>query len=80
MTCEWMIDRYFPEDDNGRTVTVTGDSYKKCMQEYLLLEMDTNEMWVQQDGGAYRKSNNWNAQNTFSKSIMVTYKSCTLWL
>ena len=53
MTCERIICPYFFEDDNGRTVTVTGDSYRKYIQKYLLPEtrdLDMNEMWFQQDG------------------------------
>ena len=55
MTCEKIIGPYFYEDDNKQTVTahVARDSYRKCIQEYLLPEMEDlgmHEMWFQQDG------------------------------
>ena len=38
-----------------RAVTVTGDSFRKCIQEYLLSEIedqDMHRMWFQQDGAS----------------------------
>ena len=52
MICTKIIGPYLYEDDNGRTVTVTRDSYRKCIQEYLLPEMKDpymHVMWFQQD-------------------------------
>ena len=48
MTCERIVGPYFFENDNRRTVTV---SYRKCIHEYLLPEVedpDMHEMWFQQ--------------------------------
>ena len=36
MIYEMIIGPHFIEDNNIRTATVTGDSYGKCIQEYLL--------------------------------------------
>ena len=63
MTCERIIGPHFFEDDKRRTATVTRDSFRKCIQEYLLTEMedpDMHKMWFQQDGAcsAHRESDN----------------------
>ena len=44
MTCERSIGPYPIEDGNRRTVTVVGDSYRKCIQDYLLPEMEDPDL------------------------------------
>ena len=53
MTCERIIGPHLFENDNRRTVTLTGNSYRKYILKYLLLEMenpDMHGMWFKQDG------------------------------
>ena len=62
MICEKLLVPIFFEDDNRRTVTVTGKSYRKCIQEYLLPEMEDPEMheiWFQQDETPWRTPQEW---------------------
>ena len=44
---------YLFEDNNRRTLTFTEDSYRRCIQKYLLLEIEDPDMqelmWFQQD-------------------------------
>ena len=52
MTCERIIRPYFFENVNGATTTITGVSYRKCIQEFLIPETNyiNFNMWFQLDG------------------------------
>ena len=48
-----IIGPYFFEDDNGVTTTVSGENYRKMLQEYLLPHLEhlgLSNLWFQQDG------------------------------
>lgn len=52
-----IIGPYFFENDEGQTVTVKGDRYGRMLTEFFwpqIEDMDTDNMWFQQDGATCR--------------------------
>lgn len=48
-----VIDPYFFEDERGNAETMNGDRYRNIICNFfwpILDDMDTGEMWFQQDG------------------------------
>ena len=50
MSCDRIFGPYFFENEDGVTETVTGASYRKCIQECLMADIHGTNMWFQQDG------------------------------
>lgn len=59
-----MIGPYFFEDEHGNAETVNEDRYRNMISNFLwpiLDDMDTKEMWFQQDGATCHTSGTTNA-------------------
>jgi transposase len=50
MTSERIIGPYFFQNQNGETATIIGASYRKCIEECLIPQIQDVNMWFQQDG------------------------------